>query len=178
MNRKGGDAILIDGYMFNCHSYNIDEQSDHWRCANRPCKVSATTKDGLAKLNGKEHMDEGLTDVDIMLMRKLEELRTQVIYTDTAIPKLYAKCIAELTAEGVDPEYLAVFFPEYLAVLRSNNVVEYNKRLTGKPAPDLSKIVKAKNQVLEENIVRLRNKLINLEEFLNVSRLLINFKSV
>ncbi|CAF0728819.1 unnamed protein product [Brachionus calyciflorus] len=49
-------------------------------------------------------MDEGLTDVDIMLMRKLEELRTQVIYTDTAIPKIYAKCIAELTAEGVDHE--------------------------------------------------------------------------
>ncbi|CAF0816561.1 unnamed protein product [Brachionus calyciflorus] len=40
--------------MFNYHSYNIDEQSDHWRCANRLCKVSATTKDGLAKLNGKE----------------------------------------------------------------------------------------------------------------------------
>lgn len=39
-------------------------------------------------------------------------------------------------------------------------------------------IFSSKNQVLEENIIRLRNNLINLEEFLNVSRFLINFKSV
>ncbi|CAF0710084.1 unnamed protein product [Brachionus calyciflorus] len=62
LNRNGGIAILIGNYLFNFHSYNEKDESEHWRCANRPCKVSATTRDGLAKLNGKDHMDDSLTD--------------------------------------------------------------------------------------------------------------------
>ncbi|CAF1003917.1 unnamed protein product, partial [Brachionus calyciflorus] len=139
INRKGGAAILIDNYIFNYHSYNEDEGSEHWRCANRPCKVSATTRDGLARLNGKEHMDDVLTDIDIKMMRKLQQLREQAMYTDTAIPKLYARAIGELNADGVDSEYLALFFPKLTSIQKT--LYKFRNLNTPAPVDDTDDIV-------------------------------------
>ncbi|CAF0709721.1 unnamed protein product [Brachionus calyciflorus] len=82
-------------------------RSVSWRCANRPCSASVTTWNERALSNDKEHFDDFLSDIDIMIIRKLECLNKQAEELDTPIPKLYFKSRAELVADGVDESYLA-----------------------------------------------------------------------
>ena len=60
-------------------------------------------------------------------------------------------------------------------MLDCNTVIEYNSRLNGSPAPEINDLTKEKNKVLKENLDRLEKNEINLDQFLEVARLLINF---
>ncbi|CAF1130826.1 unnamed protein product [Brachionus calyciflorus] len=64
---------------------------------------------------------------------------------------------------------------KFLKELDSNVTIEYNSRLTGTQAPVLSKNLIETNNILEDNLNRLKNSEIDLEKFLDVTRLLINF---
>ncbi|CAF1050181.1 unnamed protein product, partial [Brachionus calyciflorus] len=116
LNKKGGEAILIDDYMYNHHTYNTVNDTDYWRCANRPCGASATTYYGRAKLNKREHFHDCLSDVELKIMRKLEELKDLATKTDTPIPKLYYQARAELIANDVDPVFLSMHFPQLISI--------------------------------------------------------------
>ncbi|CAF0933440.1 unnamed protein product [Brachionus calyciflorus] len=52
--KKGGQAILIDNFMYNHHAYNPVNDTGYWRCARRPCRASATTYYNYAALNEKK----------------------------------------------------------------------------------------------------------------------------
>ncbi|CAF0788598.1 unnamed protein product [Brachionus calyciflorus] len=103
-NKKGGQAILIDNFMYN----NPVNDTDYWRCARRPCRASTVTCYNYAALN--DHYHDCLSDVEILLIHKLEEFRLQATTTDTAIPKLYSQTRADLISKVVDPVYLAKKF--------------------------------------------------------------------
>ncbi|CAF0940153.1 unnamed protein product, partial [Brachionus calyciflorus] len=112
LNKKGGEAVLIDNFIYNFHSFNEFSNTYYWRCAQGPCRASATTFEDLAKLNGKEHLHDGLTDVDLKIMRKIMLLKEQALYTDTPIPKLYFQERSDLISQNVDCIYLSKFFPK------------------------------------------------------------------
>ncbi|CAF0706279.1 unnamed protein product [Brachionus calyciflorus] len=64
LNKKGGETRLIDNFVYNIHSHNEYSDKYYWRCAQRPCRASATTYEDLARLNAKEHNHDCLKDVD------------------------------------------------------------------------------------------------------------------
>ncbi|CAF0823071.1 unnamed protein product [Brachionus calyciflorus] len=97
LNKKGGQAILIDNFLYNHHTYNSKDDTDYWRCAQRPCRASATTYYEYASLNNRE----------------------QVTKTDTPIPKLYYQARADLISNDVDPIYLSKNFPELISIQKS-----------------------------------------------------------
>ena len=63
-----------------------------------------------------------------------------------------------------------------LKVVDCNTEKNFNARLTGTPAPELSASLIEKNRVIELNLQRLEDGLITLDQFIEYSRLLINFK--
>ncbi|CAF0918898.1 unnamed protein product [Brachionus calyciflorus] len=109
--------------MYNHHTYNPVNDTDYCRCVRRPCRASATTYYNYAALNDKDHHHDCLSDVEILLIRKLEELRLQARTTDTAIPKLYSQTRADLISKGVDPVYLAKNFPLDLEQFGNNTLI-------------------------------------------------------
>ncbi|CAF0763713.1 unnamed protein product [Brachionus calyciflorus] len=72
-------------------------------------------------------------------MRKLQDLRDQATYTDTAIPKLYARAISDLVADGADSAYLALFFPKLTSIQKT--LYKFRNANTPPPVDDTDDIV-------------------------------------
>jgi len=73
INLKNGNAILIDNFVSNFYSFNEKEGSRYSVCANKAKQSECYHTRWIG--NDREHLCDVLTDLDIKIIRKLQDLR-------------------------------------------------------------------------------------------------------